>query len=180
MRILRENTAALLIDVQDRLLPVVAGADDVVRLTARLIQGLRVLDVPVVPVRQYPKGLGDLAQPVREALGEHSPSDKITFSAWDTPQIVERVRALEKTTLLVFGMETHVCVLQTVVDFLGDGYDVVVATDCVSSRRLSDHETALRRIQAEGAVLTTSESILFELLRAAGTDTFKQISTLVR
>lgn len=180
MRILREDTAALLIDVQERLLPVVSRPEETAALTARLIKGLHILEVPVIPLRQYPKGLGDLAPQIREALGEYAPFDKTTFSAWDTEEIARRIQALGKKNLLVFGIEAHICVLQTVIDLIGAGYNAVLVADCISSRSPRDLEIALRRAEREGALLTTSESILFELLRKAGTDAFKQISALIK
>lgn len=180
MRLLREDTGALLIDVQERLLPSIHGKDEILERTVTLIRGLRVLDVPIVPIRQYPRGLGDLAPEIREALGEYTPSDKITFSPWDTPDIAERIRKMERKNVLVFGVEAHVCVQQAVVDLLEGGYRVAVAADCVGSRNPQDREIGLRRMEKEGAMLVSSESILFELLREAGTDTFKQISALVK
>lgn len=180
MRILREETAALLIDVQERLLPAVDGGAETVLSTARLIRGLRILDVPIVPIRHYPKGLGDLVPQLREALGEYEASDKITFSAWETPEIAQRIQSLGKKNWLVFGMETHVCVQQTVTDLMDNGYRAAVIADCAASRNSYDRRIALRRLEGEGAVLATAESILFELLRKAGTDTFKRISALVK
>lgn len=180
MRVLKEDTAAVLIDVQERLAPAMSGSAEAVAATVKLIHGLRILGVPIVPVRQYPKGLGEYVPEIREALGEHEPGDKMTFSAWDTPEIAARVRALGRESILVFGMESHVCVQQTVVDLLDEGYDVGVVVDCVASRNPRDMEISLRRMEEEGAFLATGESILFELLRAAGGDVFKQISALVK
>lgn len=180
MRILRKDTAALLIDVQERLLPVVSKPEETLALTTRLIKGLNILEIPIIPVRQYPKGLGDYPQALHEALGEHVPSDKLSFSAWETEEIAQRIAALDKKTLLVFGMEAHICVLQTAIDLIDAGFNIVLVTDCVDSRKPSDLEIALRRTEQEGALLTTSESLLFELQRKAGTDTFKQISALIK
>ena len=180
MRILREDTAAILVDVQDKLLPAIDRGDDVLALTTRLVKGLRILDVPIISVRQYPKGLGDFPQELQTALGEYVPSDKITFSAWDTEEIAQRIQSLGKKNLIVFGTEAHVCVLQTVIDLTGAGYNVALVADCVGSRKPYDRKLALRRAEQEGALLTTSESILFELLRKAGTDIFKQISALIK
>lgn len=180
MRILREDTAALLIDVQERLVRAMDKGGETVALTTRLIKGLGILEVPVVPMRQYPKGLGDFAPELREVLGDAVPYDKTTFSAFEQPEVVERLAALGKKNLVVFGMEAHVCVLQTAIDCMRGGYTVIVPTDCVASRFPYDREIALRRFAQEGALLTTSESLLFELLRKAGTESFKQISALVK
>ena len=109
MRILREETAALLVDMQDRLAPAVHRGAETLAAAARLIRGLGILEVPVVPIRHYPKGLGDLAPELRAALGDHEPSDKITFSAWETPEIRERILALGKRNLLVFEIGRASC-----------------------------------------------------------------------
>ena len=180
MRLIQEETVALLIDIQERLLPVMHERDELVLSTVRFIEGLKILQVPVIPVRQYPKGLGDLTPEIRTALGDYEPSDKTTFSAWDTPEIASRIQAMGKKNVLVFGIEAHICVLLTVIDLIEAGFHVVLVSDCTSSRRPYDKEIALRRAEQEGAVLSTGESILFELLRKAGSDTFKQISALVK
>lgn len=180
MRMLREDTAAILIDVQERLLPAIHQGRELEGKIVKLVEGLRILDVPILPLRQYPKGLGDLTPAIREALGEYLPGDKITFSPWDTPEIADRIRSLGRKNILLCGVETHVCVLQTALDLLGAGYNVAVAADCVGSRNPYDREIGLDRMVREGALPTTGESALFELLREAGTDTFKRISALVK
>ncbi len=180
MRLLQEDTAAVLIDIQERLLPVMSEGGEMTAATVKFIEGLKLLQIPIIPIRQYPRGLGDLVPEVRSALGDYEPNDKMTFSAWDTEEIAAKIQALGKKNILVFGIEAHICVLQTVVDLIAADYNVVLVTDCVSSRRLADKEIALRRAEQEGALLSTSESLLFELLRKAGTDIFKGISALVK
>lgn len=180
MRLLQEDTMALLIDIQDRLMPVISQGEEMTLATVKFIEGLHILQIPIIPVRQYPKGLGDFVPEIRMALGNYETSDKITFSAWDTPEIAGRIESSGKKNILVFGIEAHICVLQTVIDLLTAGYHVVLVTDCVSSRKLSDKEIALRRAEQEGAVLATGESLLFELLRQAGSESFKKISVLVK
>jgi len=180
MKLLCEDTAAVMVDIQERLLPAMDKSAQTEMAAEKLVKGLRILEVPVVPLRQYPKGLGDIVPGLRKALGEYTPLDKVTFSAWDTPEIAQRIQELGKKNIIVFGIEAHICVLQTVIDLIGSGYNAVIAADCVSSRRPLDREIALRRAEQEGAVLATGESILFELLRKAGGDRFKEISTLVK
>ncbi|MCP1102956.1 nicotinamidase-related amidase [Aequitasia blattaphilus] len=180
MRFLKEDTMAILIDVQERLAPVMEYKEETIKESVRLIQGLKMLDVPIIPLRQYPKGLGDYVPEIAEALGDYEPSDKTTFSAYDSEEVVERIDALQKKNVILFGMETHICVQQTAIDLLAAGYNVMIAADCVTSRKWESSETAFRRMEKEGAVLTTTESILFELLREAKGDTFKQISKLIK
>lgn len=180
MRILREETAAVLVDIQQRLVPAVEDGQGVVEAAAKLVKGLRILDVPIVVARQYPKGLGELAPELVDALGPHEPLDKLTFSVWDTEALAWQIGRLGRKTLLVFGVEAHVCVLQSVVDLIVAGHNVALVCDCVSSRHAYDKEIALRRAAQEGALLTTSEAVLFELLRTAKADEFKAISALVK
>jgi nicotinamidase-related amidase len=144
--------------------------------------------------QQYSKGLGPTIPILRETLGwAGSPPEavgqssarrpyieKIAFSCWGEPYLREALTSLEREQVLLFGIETHVCVLQTAVDLKQAGYTPVVIEDCTSSRRERDKRIALRRFQTEGIRLTTYESILFELLREAGTETFKAISRLVK
>lgn len=180
MKILQKDTFALLIDIQERLLPVMNEKDELILSTIKFIEGLNILGTPIISVRQYPKGLGDFAPEIRTALGDYEPEDKTTFSAWGKPELADKIRATGKKTVLVFGIEAHICVLQTIVDLIAADYHVILVTDCVSSRKACDKEIALRRAEQEGAVLSTSESILFELLQKAGSDTFKKISALVK
>lgn len=180
MRALQENSAALLIDMQERLMPVMHDNEKTLATAVRFVQGLRVLDIPIVVMRQYPKGLGDLVPEVRQALGDYSPIDKTAFSAWGEPEAAKQIQALGRKNIFVFGVEAHVCVLQSVIDLIGAGYNVFLPEDCVSSRTLRDKETALRRAEKEGAFPTSCESALFELLQGAGAAQFKAISNLIK
>lgn len=180
MRALRNDSAAILIDIQERLVPAMNEGEAVVKNAVNLIHGLQILEVPIIAARQYPKGLGDLVLPIREALGEYETFDKGSFSVYDEPKTKEYIKSLNKKNIFIFGIETHVCVLQSAIDLQNDGYQVYLVSDCTSSRKEADHQMALRRAEAEGILLTTREAALFELLREAGSDQFKQISKLVR
>lgn len=126
--------------------------------------------------QQYTKGLGMSVPEVWEASGETEYLDKISFSALE----VAEPKIHDKKYILVCGMEAHCCVLQTVIDLAGAGYVPVLVTDCIGSRRESDREMAIRRAEQEGAVLTSSEAILFELLKEAGTPLSKEILKIVK
>lgn len=172
------DTALLVIDVQEKLLPVIANHQLLVWNVRRLIDGAKTLGLAVVATEQYPKGLGRTVPKLAERLGE-MPS-KLTFSCTGCPQIFRDLKDQGIYKLLLCGVETHVCVQQTVLDLLSDGWRVYVAVDAVGSRRLIDHETALRRMESSGATLTTTEASLFEWCQKAGTPEFKQISRLAR
>lgn len=176
MRIEREHTAALIVDFQERLVPAIADHEALMERVRILLQGLKALEIPMTVTQQYTKGLGMSVPEVWEASGETEYLDKISFSALE----VAESKIHDKKYILVCGMEAHCCVLQTVIDLAGAGYVPVLVTDCIGSRRESDREMAIRRAEQEGAVLTSSEAILFELLKEAGTSLSKEILKIVK
>lgn len=178
MRIRALETIAITIDYQERLVPSIYDGDAVVNKTAMLIRGLRILDVPIVVPRQYPKGLGDIVPEIKEALGSYETHDKLTFSALGESGIVEAINS--RKNVIVCGVEAHVCVLQTVLDLISAGYTPVLVADCIGSRSSEDRKYAIKRARDEGAIITTAESVLFEMTERAGTDIFKAISKLVK
>ena len=175
MRIEREHTAALIVDFQERLVPAIADHEALMERVRILLQGLKALEIPMTVTQQYTKGLGMSVPEVWEASGETEYLDKISFIAL----VVAEPKTHDKKYILVCGMEAHCCVLQTVIDLAGAGYVPVLVTDCIGSRRESDREMAIRRAEQEGAVLTSSEAILFELLKEAGTPLSKEILKIV-
>lgn len=172
------DTALLVVDVQERLVPAIAGHDRVVWNIRRLIDGARVLGLPVVATEQYPQGLGPTMPELAERLGE-IPA-KLTFSCGGCAQIFRELESRGIFKLLVCGMETHVCVQQTVLDLMAAGWRVYVAVDAVGSRYAVDRQTALSRMDSSGATLTTTEAALFEWCQVAGTPQFREISRLAR
>jgi nicotinamidase-related amidase len=180
MRILKEDTAGLIIDIQERLFPFIHENDTLTKNTTRLIEGLKVLDIPLVVTQQYTRGLGETIVPVSEALGEFEYLEKVAFSCCDDQGFSRKLEELRRTNIIITGIEAHVCVFQTTIDLLEKGFLPVVVEDCISSRNFNDRAVAIERMRREGAVITTYESILFELLRFSGTDQFKAISRIVK
>ncbi len=180
MRILKENTIGIFIDIQEKLFPHMQEMDQLEQNLITLAAGFKVLEVPFLVTEQYPKGLGFTILPLKMAFGEYSAIEKMAFSCCDEPQFANALGADGKKNVILCGIETHVCVLQTALDLLQAGYQPVVIEDCVSSRKLSDKNTAISRLRQEGAIITSLESILFELTRYSGTETFKAISKLVK
>jgi nicotinamidase-related amidase len=172
------DSALLVVDVQEKLVPAIADHERVVFNTRRLIDGAKILGIPVVATEQYPKGLGPTVPELAERLGPIP--DKLTFSCSGCPEVFKKLQDEGIHKILVVGIETHVCVQQTVLDLLGDGWRVYLAIDAVGSRHPLDRDTALRRMDSSGAVLTTTEAALFEWCQVAGTPQFKEISRLVR
>lgn len=174
----RGDTALLVVDVQERLVPAIADSARVVWNVRRLIDGAKTLGLPVVATEQYPKGLGATVPELAERLGP-VPS-KLTFSCGGCPELFEDLRSRNICKILVCGIETHVCVQQTVLDLLADGWRVYVAADAVGSRFETDCRIALGRMDSAGATITTTEAAIFEWCEIAGTPEFKQISQLAR
>ncbi len=174
-----DNSALLVIDVQQKLVPAIRDGERVAFNVRRLVDGARLLGVAVTASEQYPKGLGPTLPQIAERL-EGQPTEKMSFSAGGRSEIFADLLARDIHTVLVCGIETHVCVQQTVLDLLTSHWRVFVAVDAVGSRFAVDHETSLRRMEAAGAVPTTTESVLFEWCETAEHPHFKQISRLVR
>lgn len=171
----RGRTALVVVDVQEAFAKAVDGFAEVVRQTAILAEGARVLSLPLLVTEQYPRGLGDTVPEVRSALGDAPRLPKTVFSAAQADGF--DLGGCDQA--LLCGIETHVCVNQTAHDLLARGVEVHVAVDAVSSRTAANRELGLRKMAESGAILTSVETALFELLGAAGSDEFKTIQKLV-
>ncbi len=184
-----DDTALLIVDVQGRLVTLVPEHERIVANIGRLIDGAKILGVPVQATEQYPKGLGPTTAALAERLDSFysnsatpkiTPTPKIAFSCGECAAIFADWTSRGIERVLVVGIETHVCIQQTVLDLMAFGLRVYVAVDAVGARGAIDHETALRRMESSGATLTTTESALFEWCQRAGSPQFKQISALVK
>jgi hypothetical protein len=174
----RNNAALLVIDVQERINAVMADQGHLPRLEV-LVEACHGLEVPTIGSEQYPQGLGPTVPSLAEALG-HEWLGKLTFSCARDDGLLEAVKASNRKQIIVTGIETHVCVLQTAIDLLNAGYEVHVPHDAVNSRRPADKEWALHRMAQAGAVITSSESALFELLERCDTADFKTVAKLIK
>jgi nicotinamidase-related amidase len=178
--LIREKTALVLIDIQEKILSVMKDPDKVVNNTLKLIKGFKVLNIPIFYTEQYPKGLGATAAPLLEELEGLSPIQKMSFSCSGAGNFFTRLYDNNATQVVIAGIESHVCVQQTVLDLLANNFQVNVAADAVSSRNVTDYNFALDRMRHHGAEITTAEAILFELLNESGTEEFKQISKIIK
>jgi nicotinamidase-related amidase len=174
----RDDTALLIVDVQERLLPAIPTASWLVWNIRRLLDAAQALDVRVVATEQYPRGLGPTV-PELSAYLKEVPS-KLRFSCGGCGPLMNELRVAGIRAVLVVGIEAHVCVQQSVLDLLSDGFRVFVAVDAVGARFEIDFETALRRMDSSGATLTTTEAAIFEWCEVAGSPEFKTISALIR
>ena len=175
----RNSSRLVIVDVQARLMPHIHQAQRVVSVCRRLIQGAKILGVPVFSTEQYPQGLGETVLELAEVLGPRT--QKMRFSAaealaWGTAAEQQD----DRFQIVVAGIESHVCVLQTSLDLMAAGFTVAVPYDAVSSRRESDWQRALDRLSDSGATIVSSESVLFEWCEVSGTPEFKEISGLIK
>ena len=180
MRIVREESAGLIIDFQEKLMPHMKHADEIENNTRLLIEGLQILDIPILITQQYTRGLGETIPGLSGSFTNFEYFEKLAFSCCDDPSFDMSFTRLNKRFIIIAGIESHVCVLQTCIDMLEKGHLPVIVEDCTSSRKEKNKETAIKRMRDEGAIITTCESVLFELLRYSKTEEFKKISQLVK
>ena len=177
----RDKAVLVIIDVQEKLAP--AMNQDLYQQqllhTNMLIEGFKALELPIITTEQYPKGLGHTTSALSGATDECC-VEKLAFSCCGESEFITALEKTGATQVVITGMESHVCVFQTVIDLLDRGYIVHLVKDAISSRFVSDFETAVSTAASAGAVITTTEMALFQLVKVAGTAGFKVVSKLVR
>lgn len=174
-----DNALLLVVDVQDRLLPAIHDNAAVVDACRRMIEAAKVLEVPMMVTEQYPEGIGRTCQALLQCLGDAPLYTKTRFSACVEP-VVEKLASLGRPNVILVGIEAHVCVMQTTLDLLRLGYTPCLCADAVGSRRPHDRDTAIERLRQAGAIITTTESVTFELMGQADTEVFRQVLKIVK
>lgn len=175
-----DKTLALVIDIQERLMPVLHEAERFAADSAKLIQGLHLLDVPLLLTEQYPKGLGATIDTIKHALPEHTPCfEKTRFSAY-TPEVQAAIAAAGAEHIILLGCETHICMLQTARDLRRAGIRVSVAQECLTSRTPENKANGIQQMQQLGVCVSNIESLLFDLLQDAKHPQFKAVSKLIQ
>ncbi len=172
----RETSGLVLVDVQEKLTPHVLNAERLVNRCEWLIRLAKELAVPVVVSEQYPKGLGSTVEPLRTIALSARCVDKVHFSCYREPSFVTHWQSIKRKQVVIAGIETHVCVLQSALDMKKAGLDVFVVVNAVSSRHEVDHKYGLKRMKQEGVHLVTAEMVFFEWVGQAGTPEFKALS----
>ncbi|MEW6347734.1 MAG: hydrolase [Thermodesulfobacteriota bacterium] len=175
-----QDSLLVLVDVQEKLASAMHNRDAVINNTVKLVQGLRVLEVPILFSEQNPKGLGPTVPEVRQALGDLDAVTKLSFSCCGEERFMKELQALNRKQILVAGIECHVCVYQTVADLINMGCEVQVVADAVSSRTPENKAIGLEKCKDAGAAITSTETAIFELLKKAEGDKFKQILKVVK
>jgi nicotinamidase-related amidase len=179
-RLRRAKTGLVVVDIQERLLPAMFEKERVVENTVRLIKGAVILGVPVFVTEQYRKGIGATAPEVAAVIPRFAPVEKLTFSSCGASGFTQALEAKGVRDVILCGIEAHVCVTQTCLDLLDLGFRPFVVADGVSSRTPENLQMGLERMREAGAIIVSTEMILFELLERAGTNEFKPILSLVK
>ncbi|WP_072680468.1 hydrolase [Arcobacter sp. LA11] len=180
MKIKAENCVFVQVDVQERLFPFISNKEELEKNLITLVKGLQLHEIPFIINEQYKKGIGETIPSLRELVDEYPHFEKTTFSCCGNEDGLAAIKATGKKFVILAGIETHVCVLQTALDLLEEGLQPVLVTDCVNSRKQSDKDMAIQRLIQAGVIPTTYESLLFELTVNAKHPVFKEISKLVK
>jgi len=175
-----EDTILAVIDVQEKLTRVMHEKEKLIENLQKLVKGAQILGLPIILTEQNPKGLGLTVPEVVSLIPDIKPISKFSFSCCDVELFLKELKASKRKQVLLTGIETHVCVYQTALDLLSAGYEVQVVADCVSSRTLENKQIALQRMINEGARITSTEMALFELLRVAEGEKFKELLKIVK
>jgi nicotinamidase-related amidase len=183
----RDDAVLVIIDEQERLTVAMEHLEPVLASAVRLIRTAALVGLPIVVTRQYPKGLGDVDPTLAQHVGVAQAAgakvtlvDKVTFDCFGEPAFAETVGRSGRRQLILAGMETHICVAQTALSALREGFDVHVVGDACCSRDGASHGLALSRLRAAGAVVTATESVMYELVGQAATDEFRSLLTIVK
>jgi nicotinamidase-related amidase len=176
MTIKLNHSSLVIIDLQEKLLPFIADNQTVINNCSWLNQLAQRLNIPTIVCEQYPKGLGLTCSTIRDRVPISVIVDKVSFSAARDLVFTDKLAALNKNQVIICGIESHVCVLQTALDLKNLDYDVYVVADAIGSRQLEDKKYAIKRLIHNGITVVTKEMVLFEWLETAGTSLFKSIS----
>jgi isochorismate hydrolase len=177
-----DRACVLVIDLQEKLLPLIAAHEFIIQASIKLIEGARVFGLPAIVTEQYPKGIGATNRSIHAALEKSQATilEKPTFSAWAHPPVSEALLEIDRPQVIVIGIEAHVCVQQTVLDLISRDFEVFVCADAVGSRGRMDYDRSLERMRQAGALIATVESVLFELCVRCDTSQFKEMIEVIK
>lgn len=180
MRFEKDKTQAILIDAQEKLFPHMENHQILEQKINILIQGLNLLETPIIVSEQYKKGLGPTLESIEKNLSNPLYGEKTSFSVAEDQTLLKHIVTNQREQVIIFGIEAHICVLQSAIDLTNKGYSVCVVVDAIGSRSNENKEIALKRLEQEGVLLSSVESILFELCKDSKNGGFKSISSLIK
>jgi nicotinamidase-related amidase len=176
----KENTAFVIVDVQEKLMPYVKNKDEIISNIQMLIKFAHIMDIPIILTEHYPKGLGFTVPEIKEVLEEYKPKEKVIFSCYGSEGFKEKLKELGVKRFMIAGIESHICVQQTTLDAMNSGYQVHVISDAVSSRTQRNLEIGLQKMRQFGAVISSTEMAMYEIMERADTKEFKEVLKLVK
>jgi len=176
----QKQTLLVIVDVQEKLAPLMVDNDQLINNLSKIIQGVQCLDIPIIHTEQYPEGLGHTVGALQKLIGNQSPIEKNSFSCCQVDKFIKAIETQERSQLLLAGIEAHICVYQTALDLIDRGYQVHLLTDCIASRTPANLNLARQRLSVSGVQLTGLEMALFELLGSSQVNGFKTISKLIK
>jgi nicotinamidase-related amidase len=175
-----ENTVLSIIDIQGKLAHLMYEKELLFKNVQKLIKGIQVLGIPIIWLEQNPKGLGPTIPEIADLLSGNQPISKMSFSGCRNDRFLQELKVLNRKQVLISGIETHICVYQTAADLVDLGYEVQAVTDAVSSRTIEDKKIGLEKMKNAGVIMTSVETALFELLKVAEGEQFKEILKIVK
>ncbi|UCE74570.1 MAG: hydrolase [Methanomassiliicoccales archaeon] len=176
----RDNTALIIVDVQEKLLPYVLDKEMVLENLKMLIRFAHIMNIPLVLTEHYPKGLGTTVPEIKEVLSEYKPKEKVIFSCLGSEGFENKLKELDVKRLMIAGIESHICVQQTALDSLDLGYEVHVIADAISSRTQRNLDIGIEKMRQFGAVISSTEMAMYEIMERADTKEFKEVLKLVK
>ena len=176
----QENSLLLIIDLQEKLVKIAKDDIQIILNAEKLLKASEILNIPTIITEQYPKGLGETIPAIKDANKSANYYEKTTFSAIATEEILTAIKNENKKQIILLGIEAHICVLQTALELLENGYEVFVIKDACASRKTENLENAFDRLNSAGAVITDTEITLFELLKSSKHPNFKEIQALIK
>jgi nicotinamidase-related amidase len=176
----KENTALIVVDVQEKLLPFVIDKEKVVDNIKMMIKFAHIMNIPVILTEHYPKGLGITVPEINELLTEYKPKEKFIFSCFGSTGFTKKLKELGVKRIMICGIESHICVEQTTLDAMDSGYEVHVIADAVSSRTQRNRDIGIEKMRQFGAVISSTEMAMYEIMERADTKEFKEVLKLVK
>ena len=175
-----EDSILVIIDIQDKLVKAAYHGDNLVKNAAKAAKAAQIMNIPVIITEQYPKGLGKTVNELSESIKNYTPIEKTYFSAMREDKFRDILKNYKKKQILLCGIETHICVLQTASDLISKGYEVYILEDASSSRNIYEHNTGIELLKQYGAKITCTEIALFEWLKTSQNPNFKEIQALIK
>ncbi|MEM2961021.1 MAG: hydrolase [Candidatus Bathyarchaeia archaeon] len=176
----KDNLVLVVIDVQEKLFPLIFDRERILENIKKIVQFARIIKIPIILTEQYPRGLGGTIPELRGLIPGVLPIEKVEFSCFSSENFRERLREINAKTLILVGIETHICIMQTSIEGISDGYRICVVSDATSSRNIEDKNVAVERMRQSGVTVTSTEMLIYELLRKAGTQEFREALKLVK